>query len=152
MSQLLRFHGGISPTITLAQRPIKTRHLLFYLRRIAVHHLLLESNKGDSIHHSCQNENRDFVSGLFLSDLGHELRRPHADILRDGIYELRARSGNVNYRILYFYHGKNVAILAHGLTKEAKVPKQDIERVIERKATFEKDAERHSYKQERNDG
>jgi hypothetical protein len=25
-----------------------------------------------------------------LRDLGHELRRPEADILRDGVYELRA--------------------------------------------------------------
>ena len=87
-----------------------------------------------------------------LSERGHELRRPHADILRDGIYELRVRHGNVNYRILYFYHGQNVAILAHGLTKEAKVPKQDIERAIERKANFEKDAERYSYQEDENDG
>jgi hypothetical protein len=30
-----------------------------------------------------------------LSQLGHELRRPAADILRDGIYELRAKQGHV---------------------------------------------------------
>ena len=29
-----------------------------------------------------------------LKALGHELRRPHTDLLRDGIYELRVRSGN----------------------------------------------------------
>ena len=40
-----------------------------------------------------------------LAAEGHELRRPEADSLRDGIYELRARSGNVNYRLLYFFHG-----------------------------------------------
>jgi len=87
-----------------------------------------------------------------LAERGHELRRPHADMLRDGIYELRVRSGNVNYRILYFFHGKNVAILSHGLTKEAKVPKQDIERAIERKVAFENDPERHSYQEDDNDG
>jgi DNA-binding XRE family transcriptional regulator len=38
-----------------------------------------------------------------LADLGHELRRPEADLLRDGICELRARLGTVNYRILYFF-------------------------------------------------
>ena len=37
-----------------------------------------------------------------LAELGHELRRPEADLLRDGIYELRAREGRVNYRLLYF--------------------------------------------------
>ena len=85
-----------------------------------------------------------------LSEQGHELRRPHADMLRDGIYELRARSGNVNYRILYFFHGQNVAILAHSLTKEAKVPKNDIERAIKRRKAFEKDAEGHSYHEDDN--
>src|SRR5579863_5905408 len=68
-----------------------------------------------------------------LSELGHDLRRPLADILRDGIYELRIRKGRVNYRILYFFQGRNVAILGHGLTKEDKVPKADIERAIRRR-------------------
>lgn len=40
-----------------------------------------------------------------LASLGHELRRPMADYLRDGVYELRVRHGHVNYRILYFFHG-----------------------------------------------
>lgn len=35
-----------------------------------------------------------------LAELGHELRRPMADYLRDGIYELRIRDGRVNYRLL----------------------------------------------------
>ena len=43
-----------------------------------------------------------------LAELGHELRRPEADFLRDGIHELRARRGRVQYRILYFFHGKEV--------------------------------------------
>lgn len=41
-----------------------------------------------------------------LKTFGHELRRPDADLLRDGIYELRIRYGSVNYRLLYFYHGR----------------------------------------------
>jgi phage-related protein len=39
-----------------------------------------------------------------LQALGHELRRPEADFLRDGIYELRVRLGTVNYRMLYFFY------------------------------------------------
>ena len=39
-----------------------------------------------------------------LRELGHELRRPEADFLRDGIYELRTASRGVNYRVLYFFH------------------------------------------------
>lgn len=55
-----------------------------------------------------------------LRDLGHELRRPEADLLRDGIYELRVRLGTVNYRMLYFFHGRMAAVLAHGLIKKMK--------------------------------
>src|SRR3989337_664454 len=62
-----------------------------------------------------------------LRDLGHELRRPEADYLRDGIYELRVRLGTTNYRILYFFHGRIAAVLAHGLIKEGEVPPRDIE-------------------------
>lgn len=58
-----------------------------------------------------------------LQESGYELRRPTADMLRDGIRELRAKKGHVKYRILYFFHGKNIAILAHAITKEAAVPK-----------------------------
>jgi hypothetical protein len=43
--------------------------------------------------------------GLLRSQ-GHELRRPIADFLRDGIYELRPSYQGVNYRILYFFSGK----------------------------------------------
>src|SRR3989440_5086668 len=41
-----------------------------------------------------------------LTQFGHELRRPAADYLRDGIYELRAKQGHVQYRILYFSRPK----------------------------------------------
>ena len=80
-----------------------------------------------------------------LAQLGHELRRPMADYLRDGIHELRIRLGHVNYRILYFFHGQAVAILAHGLTKEDEVPNADIERAIQRKEAFVKDPAKHTY-------
>jgi DNA-binding XRE family transcriptional regulator/putative component of toxin-antitoxin plasmid stabilization module len=42
-----------------------------------------------------------------LRELGHELRRPEADILRDGIYELRAKQGNMNFRMLYFFQARS---------------------------------------------
>ena len=83
-----------------------------------------------------------------LGAFGHELRRPLADFLRDGIYELRVRKGRVNYRLLYFFHGRNLAILGHALSKEDKVPKTDIERSIRRKKAFAADPARHSYSEE----
>jgi len=82
-----------------------------------------------------------------LRDLGHELRRPEADILRDGIYELRVRLGTSNYRMLYFFYGRIAAVLAHGLVKEREVPPRDIEIAIRRKLKFEIDPNRHTFKE-----
>lgn len=84
-----------------------------------------------------------FARVRLLALLGHELRRPHADILRDGVYELRARVGRVNYRLLYFFHGRDIAMVAHALTKEAKVPSKEIDKAIERKKRYEQDPETH---------
>jgi phage-related protein len=64
--------------------------------------------------------------------------------LRDGIHELRARAGRVQYRLLYFFHGRTAAILAHGLTKEGDVSDAEIERALTRKRRFEHVPERHS--------
>jgi hypothetical protein len=83
-----------------------------------------------------------------LVQFGHELRRPAADYLRDGIYELRAKQGHVQYRLLYFFHGRQVAVLAHGLTKEDEVPPADIERAIKRKKLFETNPKAHTYESE----
>ncbi len=82
-----------------------------------------------------------------LAELGHELRRPEADYLRDGIHELRARKGRVNYRILYFFHGREVGVLAHALTKEKEVPNTDIDRAVQRKQAFESDPDAHTYEE-----
>ncbi|MGH9961273.1 MAG: type II toxin-antitoxin system RelE/ParE family toxin [Pyrinomonadaceae bacterium] len=82
-----------------------------------------------------------------LGELGHELRRPEADYLKDGVYELRASLRGVNYRILYFFHGKTTAVLSHGLTKEMAVPPREIDRAVERKKRFEADPKRHTLEQ-----
>ncbi len=86
-----------------------------------------------------------------LADLGHDLRRPEADFLRDGIYELRVRKGRVHYRILYFFHGQNVVILVDALTKEGRVPKSAIERAIRRRKTLEKNPAAHIYEETHGD-
>jgi phage-related protein len=80
-----------------------------------------------------------------LRDMGHELRRPEADYLRDGIYELRVRHQSVNYRLLYFFHGQVVAVLSHGLMKERVVPSKEIDKAIERKRNFERAPKIHTY-------
>ena len=80
-----------------------------------------------------------------LAAMGFELRRPEADLLRDEIYELRIKQGRVNYRILYFFHGRELSVLAHALTKEGKVPDADIDRALQRKLLFRKNPERHTH-------
>ena len=87
-----------------------------------------------------------------LAALGHELRRPEADFLRESIHELRAQKGRVHFRMLYFFYGRNVAVLDHALTKEGKVPDADIERAIRRKKAFERDPARHTYEEELSNG
>lgn len=81
-----------------------------------------------------------------LEEKGHELRRPHADTLRDGIHELRAVSQRVNYRLLYFFHGQT-AVISHGLTKEGAVPPREIDLAIERRERFASDPEKYTYQE-----
>jgi len=72
-----------------------------------------------------------------LAELGNELRRPEADYLHDGIYELRASYQGVHYRMLYCFSGKAVVVLSHGLTKEREVPPKELETTIKRKKQVE---------------
>ncbi len=81
-----------------------------------------------------------------LRSQGHELRRPIADFLRDGIYELRPAYQGVNYRILYFFSGKNVVVISHGISKESEVPAVEIDRAIERKKKYEANPIAHGWK------
>ncbi len=81
---------------------------------------------------------------LLLSQQGNELRRPFVDMLRDGIRELRAKVGTVNYRILFFFCGQNVVCLSHGLTKEDVVPDGDIDAAVKRKKLVERDLDKYT--------
>ncbi len=65
-----------------------------------------------------------------LQTLGHELRRPHADILRENIWELRWRVKTVQYRILYTFVARNTALLLIGCTKEKVVPPKLITKAV----------------------
>jgi len=82
---------------------------------------------------------------------GRELRRPEADFLRDGIHELRVRLGSINYRLLYFFHGRTISVIAHGRTKEAAVPVTDIKRAIARKSAFTANPLIHTFRGEIDD-
>jgi phage-related protein len=81
-----------------------------------------------------------------LRDQGHELRRPKADLLRDGIYELRVRLGFENYRMLYFFFGRGSAVVTHGIIKHTdEVPAGEIDKSLKLKRKFENDPTLHTH-------
>jgi len=82
-----------------------------------------------------------------LAELGYEMRRPEADYLRDGIYELRIGHRGTNYRILYAFIGHQIALLTHGIVKENRVPPKEIDEAVLRKAKWEADPNTHTYKE-----
>lgn len=83
-----------------------------------------------------------------LAQMGHELRRPHCDLLEQGIFELRVRLGSVNYRILYAFVGRHVVLLSHGCTKERAVSKTEINRALRNLEQYRKDPKTHTYAEE----
>ncbi len=64
-----------------------------------------------------------------LEDKGPNLPRPYADLLIDGIHELRVRLSGDQIRILYFFCHKNYIVLTHAFRKLASaVPVNEIKR------------------------
>ncbi len=81
-----------------------------------------------------------------LRSFGHELRRPSADNLAGGIHELRLKSRNVNYRVLYFFHGQEAVVVSHGIQKQTeRVPPKEIELARARMAEFRAKPKAHTY-------
>lgn len=81
-----------------------------------------------------------------LRNQGHELRRPIAAPLRDGIYELRVREKKVRLRMLFFFYGRERVVVTHGLKKKSdEVPPTEIERALEKKKRYEADPEAHTF-------
>ncbi len=69
-----------------------------------------------------------------LKEFGHNVRRPIADYLGEGIYELRPQA----HRVFYFYFMKDSAVLLHMLRKKTdKIPFNDLKLCIKRKTEVE---------------
>ena len=79
-----------------------------------------------------------------MNKLGHELRRPEADFLRNGIFELRTKLGHVNYRVMYFFDGTTAAVVTHGIVKENFVPAREIELALWRMNQYLANRELHT--------
>lgn len=73
-----------------------------------------------------------------LKEHGPNLKRPYADMLRDGIRELRVGYGGEACRALYFFVVGDVIVVTHAFIKKTgKVPAEEIDRALRRKADFE---------------
>ena len=62
-----------------------------------------------------------------LEEKGPNLHRPYADLLEDGIHELRIKLTGTQVRILYFFCYKDMIIFTNVFDKHTdKVPKSEI--------------------------
>ena len=74
-----------------------------------------------------------------LEEFGAELRMPHSEYLKDGIFELRVKLGSDIERVLYFFFTGKKAVLTNGFTrKQQKTPAKEIEIAKIRKADYER--------------
>ena len=83
----------------------------------------------------------DFLAGLemrvrakvakwlqLLQEEGPDMKRPYADLLCDGIRELRVSFGRLEIRLLYFIEGK-IIVITHGFLKKTwRMPGGEIEK------------------------
>ncbi len=68
---------------------------------------------------------------------GHNLREPHVKYIKDGLYELRIKTGSNISRIFYFFHIENEIILTNGFIKKTnKLPSNEIEKAIDYKEEY----------------
>lgn len=84
------------------------------------------------------NQSKIFAYLEKLEELGPNLPRPYADILTDGIHELRIKLSGEQVRILYFFIFQKYIILTHAFTKNTdKVPKKEINKAKQFREDFE---------------
>ncbi|MDR2541861.1 MAG: type II toxin-antitoxin system RelE/ParE family toxin [Treponema sp.] len=72
-----------------------------------------------------------------LGEKGPNLHRPYADLLEDGIHELRIKLTGTQVRILYFFCYQNIMVLTNVFDKHIdKVPKSEIKLAKKSRADF----------------
>lgn len=73
-----------------------------------------------------------------LKEQGPNLKRPYADVLRDGIRELRVGFGGNSYRALYFFFVQETIVITHAFIKKTdSVPSTEIERALRYRRDYE---------------
>ena len=62
-----------------------------------------------------------------LEKQGPQLPRPYADLLEDGIHELRIKLSGDQVRIIYFFCFRDIIVLTHAFIKHSdKVPSSEL--------------------------
>lgn len=106
-------------------------HLIFYLSQredSPIDEFL------DSLGHKPRAKVERFMGQLQTN--GPDLPRPYADVLRGKIRELRVPYGRLHYRLLYFFHGKDIVMTSGFLKKTSAVPEDEISRAERRMADW----------------
>ena len=74
-----------------------------------------------------------------LETHGPNLPRPYADLLADGIHELRIKLSGDQIRVIYFFCYRDFIILTHAFRKSTdKVPESEIRKASQCRADFMK--------------
>ncbi len=72
-----------------------------------------------------------------LEERGPNVPRPYADILTDGIHELRVKLSGDQYRMLYFFCYRNFIVMTHAFHKKStRVQKKEIKKAINYRTDF----------------
>jgi phage-related protein len=74
----------------------------------------------------------------YLGQQGPSLRRPHAAHVRGKLWELRISRGRNEYRLLYFFMGTQIVVVAHGFVKKTQaIPAREIKTAENRMKDYE---------------
>lgn len=85
-----------------------------------------------------------------LEEMGPILPRPYADILYDGIHELRFTLSREKVRVLYFFCYQKFIVLYYVFFKNTrKVPEKYIQKVVEYREDFLQRASREKLEENR---
>ena len=72
-----------------------------------------------------------------LEEHGPMVPRPYADLLEDGIHELRFKLSGDQVRILYFFCYRDIIVLTHAFKKNTgKVPIAEIKKAKKYRSDF----------------
>jgi phage-related protein len=87
-----------------------------------------------------------------LQSIGPNLKRPYADLIRDGIHELRLKLTGTQVRILYFFCFQNAIVLTNVFEKHTDtVPESEINTALNCRADFYERFTEKDFQEDEND-